>query len=412
MKVKKQSSKQRAAQIRQRMQSSRIVGGSSKTLVVKADYHQGHIIFGVAAGRQCTCNVLQFLVTAQDTNPTTWSKSDVNCILHRGANTYQNEIMKRKSSEIYFMINELPEYVRLRNVTYKVRIADPLAGNLVHTESFPDNGQYCLSDAILQGSVKHPCLFITIGSKTPCSTIGLLHAGEKYFFFDSHSRDDEGLRHSNGSAVVLSFSRIEEVVRHTHELATSIGLAQDMFEVTPAIVSSCLPSKPSCLPSKPSCSKNTLFDYFCDQSNKQKTFKSQDKKQTVQQKQTHSTKKGPLKTAKKKKIKTKEKEKLRKAFYRIKLSEEAKTITKGKEKGRMLTLRSRKTAVQKQEEAEKERKRKASLRKKLRMETPAGVKEREAEKERKRKASVRKRLRMESPAGVKEREKLRKKGNG
>lgn len=57
MKVKKKSQKQRVAQRRVLMATQR-QEEPAKTLIAQADHHQGHVHYGDAAGKQCTCNVL------------------------------------------------------------------------------------------------------------------------------------------------------------------------------------------------------------------------------------------------------------------------------------------------------------------------------------------------------------------
>lgn len=112
MKVKKKSQKQRAAQ-RLVLMATQCQEEPAKILIAQADHHQGHVHYGDAAGKQCTCNVLSqaFLLAAQREEVKTWDSHRLNVILNGGMEIYSKLHTGTSSLQPYLMVTELPKYV-------------------------------------------------------------------------------------------------------------------------------------------------------------------------------------------------------------------------------------------------------------------------------------------------------------
>ena len=134
------------------------------------------------------------------------------------------------------MVSELPHNFEFQGITHQMELGDPIAGSLDMEMSDPSAGHFSLEHALLQGSFLQSTVWVTFGSSMPSYTIGVLKDSAEYFVFDSHSRDIHGMCTAEGNAVILKFSGLEYVVRHIKQLATSIGIPSDMFEVVPATI--------------------------------------------------------------------------------------------------------------------------------------------------------------------------------
>ncbi|XP_072046274.1 uncharacterized protein [Amphiura filiformis] len=234
MGTRRKSSNQRAECSRQLMQDTRIASDSHvSTSVAQANFHQSHQRFGTAAGKQCTCNVLHFLLASTDSSVSSWTTSDMNHSLDQGSDLYTH-LHAANPSISYFMISELPEYIEIANSIYHIQYGNPMGGVISNDISSPDAAHYSLLDALHCSSTQQQTTFVTFGSHSPSYTVGFLNQDRKYFIFDSHSRTPLGMFSDRGCAVLLSFGSIRDVHDHLKEVASSLHIQNDEFEVTPA----------------------------------------------------------------------------------------------------------------------------------------------------------------------------------
>ena len=229
----KKSDRQRAADMTGRVERQR-AQPSSRRLVAKAHVHQGDAQFGTAAGKQCTCNVLMFMVLAKEKAVDNWNTEDMDRLLDYGTELYS--MLQIHTTEDYLLIDELPEYIQWNDCTYRKTVEGTYGGSLSMMTSNIDGQQFSLDDALHQASLLQTLMYVTIGSVTPSYTVGLLRQGTAFYLFDSHSRDSKGLCCASGEAVLLTFTTLHDVAAHLRELARSLGIPHDAFEVVPVTV--------------------------------------------------------------------------------------------------------------------------------------------------------------------------------
>ena len=257
MRTKRKSYQQRVRDNRTRRRPPPPTADTTPQLIAKANFHQGNVRYGTPCGKQCTCNVLNFLIKSLHTNVTTWDTKTMNTALDQGSTMYRN--LQQDATSSYFMISQLPQQLQIEEDTYTISHETELSGILSVDNTNPSILQYSLLDALLNSFALQSTLFITIGNHAPSYTMGLLHQNNNFFIFDSHSRNSHGLLSENGYAVLIRFAHLQALEVHIKQLAHSLGIPADQFEIVPVNIQ------------HHTSANNALQRYFADQSNKQLT---------------------------------------------------------------------------------------------------------------------------------------------
>ncbi|XP_046381067.2 uncharacterized protein LOC124152241 [Haliotis rufescens] len=93
----------------------------------------------------------------------------------------------------------------------------------------------CLDTALRTVFSEHNSTFVTFGG----ATFAVTKRNEKYYVFDSHSRNTAGLQVPNGTSILMQYTTLLQVQQHCMNLARSMNLNADtQFEVTGMTITS------------------------------------------------------------------------------------------------------------------------------------------------------------------------------
>lgn len=162
--------------------------------VVSGSHHQGNIsLYGPNAGSQCVANVQSFILHVTNSDVKMLKKRDIDQILSLGNQIYDSA--KRHARQTELIPTELPCIVGSESGRYEV---SPIL--LLHGTLSTDVEELTLGLTRAFGYCS--TLYFTI--KGGC--IGLLYGNDKYYLFDSHSRDNNGFTCVDGRACIIHFA--------------------------------------------------------------------------------------------------------------------------------------------------------------------------------------------------------------
>ena len=218
-------------------------------------FHQGAEIFSnESRGSQCTINALCSLIYAQF--------SDISCsidldnILIDGDLLYQkvlNDLIEKgKFKSKLLCFDELPNLISIMNKNIVVLKLDVITG--MCTEQFGDSTLPTLHQALYIGLQKSNSILVMVGSV--CSAI--FKRDCKYYFFDSHSHDFNGLSAADGKSFLACFNCITDLVTYLYALYESMMLSfSSQFEVLPLHFKMLSNDDSSAIPSSSSTEQNS-----------------------------------------------------------------------------------------------------------------------------------------------------------
>ncbi len=177
----------------------------SKT--VRADYHQGDVsLFGQNAGKQCVAMCLTAVVYSFKGNAS-WCRDLLNEILIQGNVLYSH--ISNSIGKDFLLLSEIPSALSINDEDFAINFSRSFAGDL-HMSDVRDC--YVPLQHALNMLIKDYVAFLlTIEINTVAIVID--NKGH-YRIFDSHSRDTHGNLAVNGTAIVLEFKNVEEMVQH------------------------------------------------------------------------------------------------------------------------------------------------------------------------------------------------------
>ena len=211
-----------------------IDGNTSDNTAIAASFHQGNGRFSIESrGNQCTCNALAFLAVSRYNTVT--CSAELDTILHWGDTLYnvvRNDLIQRNSfHNNHFQFSELPDDFVINDIAYRVERGNLACGplqNLVNgNDSLPD-----LHDALqlLAATDTNGALLLSGGI---CIAV-FKDRNNRYGFFDSHSRDIQGLLSNTGTAVVLTFADLNSLINRIYMLYSSLNFLSSMqYELLP-----------------------------------------------------------------------------------------------------------------------------------------------------------------------------------
>lgn len=186
-------------------------------------------------GQQCTCIAMTFLCLSLSEALRTNSE-DIDNILRDGTFVYQSHIETYFGGHgKYLLIDELPEYVTIRQVSYKVTRLNVFSGLIGTTQSDNLSLIFSLNDALSRVFQSARACYLTIGH-SPAYTSSIRKLNDnRFWYFDSHSRSRAGTLSPNGSAVLIEVQNLYELNLQISDLAKSLfGSSYDVpFEVVP-----------------------------------------------------------------------------------------------------------------------------------------------------------------------------------
>ena len=185
---------------------------------VLANLHQGCTIFQPFNGVQCTAIALIALVTFMRYMPyiSNMSSSDLDQILFEGTELYRH-VLTRGAGDIngYLSHRELPSNLNDLNDNYgEINYFYDMFYGPVNSQLLIDrnSGSMTFQEAFLEGINLSSYFLITFQDSTVAvyydSRNGIVN------LFDSHQRNSIGLPDPNGSAVLLTFSNVDEFLQY------------------------------------------------------------------------------------------------------------------------------------------------------------------------------------------------------
>ena len=186
---------------------------------VLGHFHQGDIsLFDVdSLGKQCTCNAL--LALCQLPQLTTYTPEALDSILLEGDQLYKDIQMKLCPADRnqYMTFGQLPSRIPIQNPKYTVSKHESFHTHGRHLER-SQGLMISLHEALLRSFHQANTILVMIGE----NAVALLKKLDKYFVFDSHSRDENGLVTPDGHSVLLEFQNIEKLQIYLKKMASQL----------------------------------------------------------------------------------------------------------------------------------------------------------------------------------------------
>ena len=198
---------------------------------IRGSFHQADNLFSTESkGSQCTVNALCGLIYAHYSKLRT--SKDLDKVLLNGDLLYKTNIHDLQARGIFksrlLNFDELPKVVNIFNKEIVINKLDVVSG--VCTTQFATSHLPSLYQALYTAFLNCSYLLIMIGSV--CSAVFKMDG--QYFFFDSHSHGVDGLSHDNGTSVLISFHRIEDLVTYMYAVYNSMLVdVEEQFDILP-----------------------------------------------------------------------------------------------------------------------------------------------------------------------------------
>ena len=200
--------------------------------VMSGHMHQGNNCFQYP-GIQCTYISFWALIYMKIKTPKSWNVNDIDMCLMDGNAKFLEHCIERKLQPQKLLAKELPQFVIFNSNVFECHQLDEdiKVGTLnqvsVNNETNADTLSYAL---IKSFDNLDSCLFVCGGQ-----TIAIAKRESMFYVFDPHSRGNDGLLHHTGSAVLLSFTKIECLLKFIERLFVhSLRLkSSELFELVP-----------------------------------------------------------------------------------------------------------------------------------------------------------------------------------
>ncbi|KAL9978015.1 hypothetical protein ACROYT_G015489 [Oculina patagonica] len=169
---------------------------------ISGTFHQGNeFLFGVNSGKQCVANSLVAIVfnAASSCFVKAWDSAKMDKILLLGNALYSH--IHSSIGKDFLLLNELPSALALDHETYRLFYSESISGDVNMLQS--EECYFSLSEALNIVKAGYSGCLLTIF----CNTVAILFGDNRLKLFDSHSRDACGNACSEGTSVLLEFSR-------------------------------------------------------------------------------------------------------------------------------------------------------------------------------------------------------------
>ena len=182
------------------MNSSSLV--SQPTFVIQGSFHQGNQRFGDTAGIQCSCNALVALAYSKFRKLALWKTHDLDFILSEGDSNF-----KKLGFRESVFVDEFPNILQLENhnvsFNFKLGHGEFITGTNNNSVNFVSHKDLQEHD----GSI-----FVIDGY-----SFAIMDYNNKYFIFDSHSKDSKGNRIADGTSVLMRFDTLNNLKSYIRE---------------------------------------------------------------------------------------------------------------------------------------------------------------------------------------------------
>ncbi|CAI5637655.1 unnamed protein product [Oreochromis niloticus] len=173
---------------------------------------------------QCTCNALTFLAYLNEEHQFNTARLDK--VLEQGDALYcwikTNLQQERRYTQDHLTMEDLPKEVHADINVYSVKMDNIRYGYLKAADKTYQRKEWWLPLAsrlvCLSTDVNYALLMVS----PQCIAVFRDKSG-RYGLFDSHSRSAAGLPQPNGTAVMLTFTHVNDLINHLHNLFQNQG---------------------------------------------------------------------------------------------------------------------------------------------------------------------------------------------
>ena len=250
----RKSNKRRAAEKREKAKADKKkiecespLGYSNETIDIQNDLniiagslHQGNSRFEYP-GVQCAFISFYALLCMIDKPPQLWTFSDIDACVIEGNDFFIKHCNERKMRPQMLLASELPQRMTVGIDIYEcVQLDNSIEIGLLGTkETEEDHWTSTLTDAMVKALTRFGSCLLFCGGLT----VAIAKRESLYFVFDPHSRGNDGLLHSDGSAVLVSFPCIRKASLFLERLFTqSLRLSLlTQFELVPLTITKTQP---------------------------------------------------------------------------------------------------------------------------------------------------------------------------
>ena len=212
--------------------SSRI---SHAKTVLSGTLNQGDARF-LCPGIQCTYISFLSLVKMIEKEPESWTTADVDSCIIDGNCRFMKHCRMLHIEPKMLMANELPEIISFSEKSFVCKQSDrQIIVGLLKPNTDANYVSKTLCDGLSEVfSTADSCLLICGGL-----TVGLSKHSDSFFAFDPHSRGKDGLVSPTGTAVLIVFPNLNQMIAHFERLfLESLKLrCYEQFELVPLTIS-------------------------------------------------------------------------------------------------------------------------------------------------------------------------------
>ncbi|CAG2237450.1 unnamed protein product [Mytilus edulis] len=199
--------------------------------IVQGSFHQGDLKFGLNSGKQCVANCCSALAFSKLKDLTYWDQKYLDKVL-----IYGNDLYSRVSgNNHHLLISDLPPILDISGTLMQLSLNQSISAVIDTSETidFSEFGNSLPLDQALQESlVDYEGCFICAYDT---SFLALKH-GQDLFLFDSHARNEFGLKHSDGKSLLLKLSSLNHLYQYCCNMVS--GASQNQwFEITGVSIS-------------------------------------------------------------------------------------------------------------------------------------------------------------------------------
>ncbi|CAC5412726.1 unnamed protein product [Mytilus coruscus] len=194
--------------------------------VIQGSFHQGDIRFGINSGKQCVANCLSALAHSKFKDLNDWDQIYLDNVLIDG-----NKIYSRiHGDNIHLLVSDLPDMIDMSGTLLKISRKESITAvvDTSGTIDFSEFGNSLPLDQALQESlIDYDACFICAYDTT---FLALKH-NQDLLLFDSHARNELGLKDSDGKSLLLKLSNLDHLYQYCCNMMA--GASQNQwFEVT------------------------------------------------------------------------------------------------------------------------------------------------------------------------------------
>ena len=202
------------------------------SLSLQAAFHQGDPNFSdLSRGRQCAFMSLSALLYSQFWPVPQWTQIDLHEILNHGDSMYLHAFQQQLIPDVdSLLITELPNTVTsIDDSLWSITFLSPFLGPIGNQTLCSAQGLIRAEEAFENAFHLSSLLLLILDGYM----MAVINIENLYFIFDPHSRGNNGMPVSDGTAILLTFDTIHKLIHHTNLLSAHLNVKQ--FEIVPVI---------------------------------------------------------------------------------------------------------------------------------------------------------------------------------